>query len=246
VGDVQGIFVIGLAASAGGLEPIKAILERLPRHFPGAILVVLHRGPDFPGQMERLLARWSPLSVKSAATGERPRPGTVLVAPAHHHVHVSASGSLVVTYDDRPRAVRPSADHLFASMARELGSQACAVVLSGHGWDGAEGCRAIRRHGGLVLVQDPAECVAPSMSRSVLAHGGADFVLPAAAIADALVSLTLSPTLLAGLFGVPRRTTAPERSGGSSVGGVGYEPDRSRTRGAPGVAAGRSAPTDTQ
>jgi two-component system chemotaxis response regulator CheB len=194
--------IVGIAASAGGLDALIALVSRLPADFRAPVLMMRHQAGGVPGVLADILARHACMDVREARHGEALRGGVVYVCPAGRHVRVEGGR---VVLDDGPRVsfARPSADVLFASLARAAGPRAIAVVLTGRGRDGASGAAAIRRGGGLVLVQDPATCVADAMPRAVLGESGADFVLPPAAIGDALVSLVMAPSVSAALFGIP-------------------------------------------
>ena len=127
--------------------------------------------------------------------GERLAAGTVFVAPPGHHLVVDADGGLSLTDALRVQFVRPSADVLFASLAESWGRGAIAVVLTGTGRDGADGVRAVKRHGGTVIVQDEATAEFFGMPGAAIRTGTADRVLPLAAIAAALVELTAGETV---------------------------------------------------
>jgi two-component system chemotaxis response regulator CheB len=182
---------IGLAASAGGLAALSEVLSCLPACFPAAILVVQHVDPHHRSWLVDILRRRVQLEVDEVQGGERLAPGRIFVAPPGHHLLLEADGTLVLTGTARVRFVRPSADVLFASMAEHLGERAVAVVLTGTGSDGADGVRAIKLHGGTVIVQDGASEFdgMPGAARPM-----ADQVLPLAEIAGALIDLVAAET----------------------------------------------------
>jgi two-component system chemotaxis response regulator CheB len=183
---------IGLAASAGGLAALSQVLSCLPVGFPAAVLVVQHLDPSHRSWLVDILRRRVLLAVDEARGGERLVPGKVFIAPPGQHLLMAPDGTLALTCTARVRFVRPSADLLFASMAEHLGERAVAVVLSGTGSDGADGVRAIKLHGGTVIVQDGASEF-DGMPRA--ARPMADQVLPLAEIAGALIDLTAAETL---------------------------------------------------
>jgi two-component system chemotaxis response regulator CheB len=181
--------VIGLAASAGGLAALSNVLAELPCDFPGALLVVQHLDPRHKSWMVDILCRRTALHVQQARGGETPARSTVYLAPPNHHLLVRPDGVLALSSTPRVLFVRPSADLLFESLARSLKKRAVGVVLSGTGHDGAEGVRAIKRHGGTVIVQDQATAEFDGMPAAARETGSADRVLPLPAIAGALIEL---------------------------------------------------------
>jgi two-component system chemotaxis response regulator CheB len=183
---------IGLAASAGGLAALSQILSSLPAGFPAAILVVQHLDQHHRSWLVDILRRRVRLEVDQARGGERLAPGRIFIAPPGHHMLLEAGCTLALTCSARVRFVRPSADLLFASMAEHLGERAVAVVLTGTGSDGADGVRAVKLHGGTVIVQDGASEF-DGMPRA--ARPMADRVLPLTEIAGALIDLIGLPAV---------------------------------------------------
>jgi two-component system chemotaxis response regulator CheB len=185
--------VVAIAASAGGLPAIRQILVALPPEFPVAILVQTHQSPEYPSILAEVLGWRSNLPVVWAAHQERLRAGCVTVAPPGQHVRVAPSGVLSLTSWKQMGRVKPHADGLFTSVASSFTTRAIGVVLTGFLSDGAQGARAVKQHGGRVLVQDPATAEAPDMPRATISSGCADFVLPLPALAAALTALVMVP-----------------------------------------------------
>ena len=181
--------IVALAASAGGVQALREILTGLPADFPAALAVVLHRPAGFHGLLADVLGRRTLLRVKEAEEGERLAARTVFLAPPGFHLLVTPRGTLSLSVGPKVNHVRPSAEPLFLSMAASCEARAVAVVLTGGDGDGSDGVREVKRRGGVVIVQDPAEAEAPGMPRSAIATGCADQVLPLAEIASALVRL---------------------------------------------------------
>lgn len=204
--------LVAIAASLGGLAALGQVLGALPDDFPAPVVVVQHRAPRDRGEStERVIALRSRLPVERARAGDVPRGGRVYVAPPGHHLLVGEGGALALSDALPVHFARPAADPLLASAAARHGARTVAVVLTGRGEDGARGAREVRGHGGVVIVQDPGSCAAPSMPRAVLLGGGADFVLPPEAIAAALVGLVMVPgaPALFGLEPAPAPVAAP-------------------------------------
>lgn len=190
--------LIGIGASAGGIEPLSVMLAALPGDLPHAVLVVLHLPAHGHSVLAQILARHCRLEVLEARDGETIRPSTVHVAPPDHHLTLSGT-AIALTSAPQEHSVRPAIDPLLRSLAVGYGPAAVAVVLSGALSDGAVGVRCIAEAGGRVFVQDPLEALVPSMPlRAIEAAGGAADVLPAAAIGAELARLGSPPEIAAG------------------------------------------------
>ena len=170
--------VVCLLASAGGLEPLKAFFQSVPKASGMAFLVLQHHAPDHQPVLAELLGRYGPLPVDLARPGDAPAPDRALVLTAGMTL-ASGAGPLRI---ERPDAALPAVlpgDLLFQSAAECLEERAIGIVLSGSGADGSAGLRAIRAKGGLTLVQEPATAVHGSMPRHALDAGVVDQALPA-------------------------------------------------------------------
>jgi two-component system, chemotaxis family, protein-glutamate methylesterase/glutaminase len=185
--------VIGIGASAGGVDALTKVFSQLRAEMSGAILVVLHLAPASRSLLPSILDRLTPLSVRTAEDGEPIEWGQVYVAPPDHHLLVQ-DGRIALTRGPKENGVRPAVDTMFRSLAATFGSKAVAVVLSGALGDGSNGALAVARAGGMVIVQDPEEAVVPSMpERALAAVGDVDHVLPASAIGELLANMTETP-----------------------------------------------------
>jgi two-component system chemotaxis response regulator CheB len=178
-----------VAASAGGLSALTAVLSELPADFPASVAIVQHIEPHHRSMLAEILGRSCALPVVQAAEGQRFQPGVVHVAPPDHHLLVDADGSLSLTRTELVHFVRPSADLLFESGAASFGKSAIGVVLTGTGSDGSLGVEAIKRRGGTVIAQDEATSDFFGMPGAAIEAGAVDFVLPLDQIAEALTSL---------------------------------------------------------
>lgn len=178
-----------MAASAGGLGAITAVLSALPADFPLPILIVQHLDPRHRSLMAEILARRTPLTVRLATDGDVIKPGAVLFAPPDRHLLVNRDGTVTLSQAELVHFVRPSADLLFESAAGSYGRGVVAVVLTGTGSDGADGVRAVKDSGGTVIVQDEATAEFSGMPDAAVRTGRVDFVLPLDDIGPALLSL---------------------------------------------------------
>jgi two-component system, chemotaxis family, protein-glutamate methylesterase/glutaminase len=181
--------IVALAASAGGLAALGAVLSDLPDDFPAALVIVQHLDPRHRSLMADILSRRTKLKVKQAAEGDRLGPGTVYVAPPNRHLLVNSDGSLSLSQTELVHFVRPSADLLFESVAASYKERAIAVVLTGTGSDGAMGVKAIKKMGGTVIVQNEKSSEFFGMPSAAILTGQSDFILPLDEIARALATL---------------------------------------------------------
>lgn len=182
-----------LGCSSGGLVGLKTVFSGLSARLPLPLLVVSHTSSEDMDGLCQLLAEQSRLPVREARERELPQPGEIYLAPGGYHLHVERDGRLALSIDPRDCYCRPSVNVLFESAAWCYGPRLAAVVLTGANNDGATGLRAVRRHGGRAIVQDPADAHAPEMPRAALEVAGADHVVPLARIADTINELCLSP-----------------------------------------------------
>ncbi len=182
--------VIGMAASAGGLTALSAVLAALPAGLNAAILVVQHVSPSHPSHLAKILDARTGLEVREAANQDRLRQGVVLTAPPGAHLVVDRTGLVSFTHGPVVNWVRPSADSLFESLAGSFGPRAIAVVLTGTGRDGANGAQAVKRAGGILIVQDEATSEFFGMPGAAIHAGVVDRILSLEAIAPALEAFT--------------------------------------------------------
>jgi two-component system chemotaxis response regulator CheB len=168
--------VIVVGASAGGFSAIRKLLSRLDPSLTSPIFIVLHTGDRSPGHLASVLEKSSRLPVRFAGDGQF-EPGTVYVAPSGHHLVLERSAMRLVE-GPRENLARPAIDVLFRSAARAHGNRTIGVVLTGMLDDGTAGLFYIKRHGGVTIVQDPAEAEYPSMPATALAHVPIDYKLP--------------------------------------------------------------------
>jgi two-component system chemotaxis response regulator CheB len=180
--------LVAIAASAGGLSALTALLASLPRNFPVPVLVVQHLDPNHASALAEILSRRTPLAVRHAVHNDAVVPGVVYVAPPACHLEVGSDCRLQLTHTEPVHFSRPSADRLFQSAAKAW-SPIIGVVLTGAGSDGASGAVAIKAAGGVVIAQDEATSAFFGMPGAAIEAGAVDFVLPLDDIAPALMKL---------------------------------------------------------
>lgn len=184
--------IVVIGGSTGAMEPLQQVFSGLPGNLPAAILVVRHIAADGPDLLADILDRAGPIGVSTAADGVAIERGHAYVAPANHHLLVDP-GTIRLGRGPRENMVRPAVDALFRSAAASYGSRAVGVVLSGLLDDGAAGLSAIKRCGGLAVVQDPLDAQAADMPLTALEACDVDYRVPAARLASLLTELAQAP-----------------------------------------------------
>ena len=183
--------VIAMAASVGGLKALSIILGGLPANFPAAIAIVMHVAPDHKSLLAEILKCRTHLQVTEAHTGDVLIPSKVFVAPPNHHLFVVKGDRLKLSssHAEKIHFARPSAEPLFASVAKTYGKNAIAVVLTGGDGDGSFGVQIIKEKGGTVIVQDRPTSQDFSMPETSIKTGDVDFILSLNTIAPKLIEL---------------------------------------------------------
>jgi two-component system, chemotaxis family, CheB/CheR fusion protein len=217
--------VVGVGASAGGLEVLEDFLKAMPADAGVALVVVQHLSPDHRSHMVALLAKHTSMPVCSAEDGMRLTPNAIFLIPPKKVLTVSG-GALRLA--ERGAGLVLPVDILFRSIAEEYRERSAGIVLSGTGSDGMRGVRAIKEVGGLVLVQDPATAKFDGMPRAAAASGVADFIVPVRELPEKLVGYVAHSheltsreadaggvhegSAMDNIFGIVRRQTAVDFS----------------------------------
>ncbi|WP_257166144.1 chemotaxis protein CheB [Bradyrhizobium sp. SRS-191] len=181
--------IIVIGGSSGATAPLKEILGRLSPDIPAAVFVVLHVPAGGIGILSTVVNAVGRLPVKHAAHGMPIENGTVYLAAPDHHLLV-VDGQVVLGRGPHENMVRPAVNPLFRSAALHYGPRVIGVILSGLLSDGATGLNAIKRCGGVAVVQAPTDALADEMPRRALEAGPVDYCLPGAEIGDVLAELT--------------------------------------------------------
>ena len=186
--DEGGSFpIIGIGASAGGLEAIEQFLRHLPAGSGMACVVVQHLDPTQKGMMVELLQRATTLKVLQVKDRMKVEPDHVYVIPPNQDMSI-LHGVLHLLAMAAPRGLRLPIDFFFRSLADDQRDSSIGVILSGMGSDGTLGVRAIKEHAGVVFVQTPASAKFDAMPRSVIDAGLADIVAPAEELAGKIAA----------------------------------------------------------
>lgn len=159
------IIVVGVAT--GGLDPLRHVVEALPRHCSASVFVVMH-GAGATSILPEILGWHGRLAVAFAEDGALIEPGHIYVAPPDRHM-VMDSERIRLNRNAKVHSTRPAIDPLFISAAEAHGDSVVAIILSGAGTDGADGLAAVKAHGGCTLVQEPADAAFPSMPAAAIA-----------------------------------------------------------------------------
>ncbi len=167
--------VVGLGASAGGLEALGGLFAHMPSDTGATFVVVQHLERSHPSMLAEMLGRHTTMPVAQASDGTRPAPNHVYVIPPNAKLTLER-GCLRVMIPDESEPRKP-VNALFRSLAEDRGDRAVGIVLSGLLDDGTVGLHAIKEHGGLTLAQSPDTASHPAMPRSAIAAGVVDEVL---------------------------------------------------------------------
>jgi two-component system chemotaxis response regulator CheB len=182
------IDAIVIGASAGGVEALSVVLPALPARLRAAVFVVLHLPRERPSLLVDIFAAKCRVPVAEAGDKEPVVPGTVYFAPPDYHLLVDGP-LLSLSADELVNFSRPSIDVLFESAVDVYAARLMGIILTGGNDDGAAGLDAIRRAGGITVVQRPETAQTPLMPESALKRGAADFVLTIEEIAALLRGL---------------------------------------------------------
>ena len=192
--------IVGIGASAGGLEALEQFLGHVPANSGMAFVIVQHLDPTSKGIMPELLQRVTTLPVRQVTDLLRIQPGCVYVIPPNKDMSI-LHGVLHLLEPAAPRGLRLPIDFFLRSLAEDRQERSIGVILSGMGTDGTLGLRAIKEKAGLVLVQDPASAKFDGMPRSAIDAGLADVVAPAPELPEKIVAFLQHAPLVAARTG---------------------------------------------
>ncbi len=185
---------VAIGVSTGGPNALDHVIPKLPQDFNRPVFLVQHMPPVFTGQLARRLDEKSKITVIEARDRQPVLPGTVYIAPGNYHMIVeSDNGQKIIRLNQAPpeNSCRPSVDVLFRSVAEIYGPRILAVIMTGMGKDGLEGCRQLKARGAFVMAQDKESCVVWGMPKFVTEEGLADRVCPLDQIAPTIMKAFL-------------------------------------------------------
>ena len=199
----RGFPVVGLGASAGGLEALNKFLEALPAKTGMAFILIQHLDPTHKSLLVELLSKHTSMQVLQAADAMPLERDHAYVIPPRAYISIR-EGALRLSMPRERHGARMPFDFFLHSLAAECGERAVCVILSGTGADGSLGLKAIKENGGFVIAQEPEEAAYEGMPRSAINTGAVDLVLPVAKIPEALAKRSQR-----GATKVPRGSTEP-------------------------------------
>ncbi|HET7442804.1 MAG TPA: chemotaxis protein CheB, partial [Terriglobales bacterium] len=184
--------IVGIGASAGGLEALREFLGHLPEKTGMAFAVVQHLDPTHGSLLQEILSRSTKIPVSEVTDGVKVEPDHLYVIPANTNMIIS-DGVLRLRARTLTRGQHMPVDQFLTSLAQERDNRAIGVILSGTASDGTEGCRAIKAAGGITFAQTEDSAKYPSMPHSAIAAGCVDFVLDTKGIAKELTRIGRHP-----------------------------------------------------
>jgi two-component system chemotaxis response regulator CheB len=184
--------IIAIGGSAGSIEALERVVPNLPADLSAAVFVVVHLASDTRSMLARVIGAAARLPTLQATAGAAVEEGRIYVAPPGAHLLIEPDG-MYLGHGPRENMARPAIDALFRSAAASFGPRVIAVVLSGELNDGTAGLEAVKRCGGIAVVQDPGDALAPSMPRSALSQVAVDYCVPANALGTLLARLATMP-----------------------------------------------------
>ena len=184
--------IVGLGASAGGLEALEAFFSHMPPDSGIGFVIIQHLSPKHKSIMASLLAKDTQMKVLEMKDGMKVQPDHVYLNPPNKNVTL-INGALQLMDPVKTGGINLPIDSFFRSMSEETGEKAICIILSGTGTDGTLGLKAVKGEGGLVMVQDPNSAKYDGMPRSAIATGMVDFILPVEKIPAELVKYAKAP-----------------------------------------------------
>ncbi len=159
-------FVVGVGASAGGLEALEELFQNMPTNTGMSFVVVQHLSPDYKSMMSELLSKTTEMQIQRIEDGDPLLPDTIHLIPPKQNLTLH-QGKLVLMEQPIRRGLTLPIDIFFRSLAKDAGAESIAIILSGTGSDGTLGVREIKECGGMVMVQDPGDAKFDGMPRSL-------------------------------------------------------------------------------
>lgn len=177
--------IVGVGASAGGLEALELMFKMIPDDSGMAFVIVQHLSPDFKSLMDELLARHTKMHINRVVDGMVVEPNSLYLIPPKQDMVIS-DGKLFLTEKDTSQSLSLPIDHFLRTLAQDVGKRSIAVILSGTGSDGSRGIRDIHEAGGLVVAQLPQTSKFDGMPKSAIDTGVVDVTVPPEKISDVL------------------------------------------------------------
>jgi two-component system, chemotaxis family, CheB/CheR fusion protein len=179
--------VVGLGASAGGVQALREFFKRVPKESGMAYVVILHMSAEYESRLAEILQSTSSIPVTQVRERIKVYPDHVYVIPPNQNL-VMTDGHLTLTHMIDKEERRSPVDLFFRTLAESTENRSVSVILSGTGANGSMGIKRVKEHGGVALVQDPEEAEYKDMPRNAIATGMVDYVLPVGEIPSKIIS----------------------------------------------------------
>jgi two-component system, chemotaxis family, CheB/CheR fusion protein len=186
--------VVGIGASAGGLEALQEFFKNMPPDPGVAFVIVQHLSPDYKSLMDELLARYTKMVIHRVEDGMVVEENHIYLIPPRMNMTIF-HGKLLLNEQAPGRSLNLPIDIFFRSLAKDQEKNAIGIILSGTGSDGTLGIRAIKEFGGIAMVQDDQSAKFDGMPRSSISTGMVDLIQPPAKLADELVNYAKHPLI---------------------------------------------------
>ncbi|HSZ84598.1 MAG TPA: chemotaxis protein CheB, partial [Puia sp.] len=181
------IFIVGIGASAGGIQALKIFFEHVPQNSGMAYVVILHLSPDHDSKLAEIIRVVAKLPVIQVSEKIKVAVNTIYVVPPNQHLSMS-DGFIIVSPNLQIEDRRAPVDIFFRTLAKSQGSHAICVILSGTGANGSMGLRRVKEMGGAVFVQNPREAEFNEMPRNAISTDFVDAILLIADIPNAIIN----------------------------------------------------------
>ncbi|NRA69005.1 MAG: PAS domain-containing protein [Pseudobacteriovorax sp.] len=185
-------YIVGIGASAGGLEALEAFFKSFPNGTGLSFVVIQHLSPDFKSMMDELLARHTKMRIYPVDQETKIEQNCIYLIPPKKNLTIN--GNSLIPWDQDPEVqLRLPIDTFFTSLAEEYGSNAIGVILSGTGSDGTRGAAAIKENEGFVIAQEPSSCRFDGMPKSVIRRGIPDKIMRPESMSEMILNYTQNP-----------------------------------------------------
>ncbi|MGK7393592.1 MAG: CheR family methyltransferase [Candidatus Cyclobacteriaceae bacterium M3_2C_046] len=201
--------IVGIGASAGGLDPLQQLLSHLDDDLNNSALIIAqHMSPNYDSKLLELLKRRTKHTIEEAKNGKVIKPNIIYIVPPNNNVEVK-NNSLYLFKNQQDAGPKPSIDHLLNSLARyQNGTKRVGIILSGTGSDGANGIRALNQQGGITIAQDPDTAKYDGMPSASIDSGNIQIILSPDLIGENMVKILKEPHKF--------MNASPEMAGGST------------------------------
>ncbi len=196
--------IIGIGASAGGLEALEHMFRNLEPSTKVSYVVVQHLSPDYKSMMVELLSKHTSLPIQQASDNQKVLPGNIYLIPPKKNIRLKNGHLVLEDIHSAPGNLNLPIDNFFISLAEEQGEKAIGIILSGTGSDGTRGIRRIKEKGGLVIVQDEKEAKFDGMPRSAIATGLVDYILSVEKIGSVIQKFIEHPLIVKEIDPLPQ------------------------------------------